>query len=160
MAEDYEDTYDIESMSDAEIQSLVREQLNDRHDLDASGLDLSIASGRVTLGGRVGTEAEQQIIEYVLTDVIGLEVDNNLVVDELVRLEQPEGADAANAYVYTPGPARGGADRTEDSAEHLLSDTAAEQYGTNDMGEAIERGHSYNPPDSPIQEGTRDREKH
>jgi hypothetical protein len=160
MAEDYEDSYDIESMSDAEIQSLVREQLSDQPDLDASGLDLSIASGRVTLGGRVGTEAELQIIEHVLTDVIGLEVDNNLVVDELVRLEQPEGADAANARVYTPGPARGGADRTEDSAEHLLNDTAAEQYGTNDMGEAIDRGHSYNPPDSPIQEGTRDREKH
>jgi hypothetical protein len=85
----------------------------------------------------------------VLTDGIGVSVRNDLVIDDLVRAEQPEGADAANARVFARGQAHGGADRTEDSAEHLLEDTAAEQYGTDDMGEAIERGYTYNPPDTP-----------
>jgi hypothetical protein len=98
----------------------------------------------------------------VLTDVIGVrDVANEIVVDELVRQEQPEAADDANAALYTSeGGARGGADRTEDSAEHLLGDTVADQYGTSDAGEAIERGHSYNPPDGPVQEGTWSREDH
>jgi hypothetical protein len=160
MADDYEDIHDMESMTDEEIQSLVRDELREHPDLDVTGLDLSVSGGRITLAGRIGTQAELQIIEHVLTDVIGVEVRNDLVVDELVRQEQPEAADDANARIYRQGSARGGADRTEDSAEHLLRDTAAEQYGTDDMGEAIERGHSYNPPDSPVQEGTRNRENH
>jgi hypothetical protein len=160
MVDDYEDFYDIESMTDEEIQELVRDQLTGRPDLDTTGLDLSVSEGRVTVAGRIGTEAELQIIEHVLTDMIGVQVRNDLVVDELVRLEQPEAADDANARLYTQGQARGGADRTEDSAEHLLGDTAAEQYGTDDLGEAIERGQSYNPPDTPIQEGTWNRENH
>jgi hypothetical protein len=160
MADDYEDIYDIESMTDEEIGALVRDQLREHPDLDASGLDLSVSDGRVTLAGRIGTEAELQALEQLLTDVIGVEVRNDLVVDDLVRQEQPEAADAANARIYGPGSARGGADRTEDSAEHLLNDTAADQYGTNDMGEAIERGQSYNPPETPVQGGTRNRENH
>ena len=160
MGADYEDFYDIESMSDEEIQALVSDELDQRPDLDASGFDLSVADGRVTVSGRVGTEAELQIIEHVLTDVIGVKVENDLVVDELTRIEQPSGADKANARVYGQGLAHGGADRTEDSAEHLLKDTAAEQYGTDDVGEAIERGYTYNPPDTPVQEGTWNREKH
>jgi hypothetical protein len=160
MADDYEDFYDIESMTDEELEALVREQLGEHPDIDPAGLELAVSNGRVTLEGRIGTEAELQIIEHVLTDVIGVQVSNDLVVDELVRQEQPEGADVANARIYSRGQARGGADRTEDSAEHMLRDTAAEQYGTDDMGEAIERGHSYNPPDTPVQEGTRSRENH
>lgn len=162
MAGDYEDMYDIESMTDDELQALVRQQLDENQDIDATGLDITVSSGRVRMDGRIGTEAEYQVIEHVLTDVIGIsEVDNDLVIDELVRQEQPEGADDANARVYGQGGgASGGADRTEDSAEHMLTDTAAEQRGTDDMGEAIERGHSYNPPDTPVQEGTWNKEDH
>jgi hypothetical protein len=160
MADDYEDFYDIESMTDEEVQAVVREQLDAHPELDADGIDLGVADGVVSLSGRVGTEAELQIIEHILTDVLGVRVSNELVVDELVRHEQHEAADTANARLYAAGSARGGADRTEDSAEHLLDDTAAEQYGTDDMGEAIERGHSYNPPTGPVQEGTWGRENH
>lgn len=161
MAGDFEDLYDIESMTDEELTALVRESLDEHPELDATGLDLRARDGTVRLAGRVGTEAELQIIEHVLTDVIGVpKVRNELVVDELVRQQQPDGADRANARVYGAGSASGGANRTEDSAEHLLEDTAAELYGTDDPAEAIERGHSYNPPDAPIQEGIRNRENH
>jgi hypothetical protein len=39
-------------------------------------------------------------------------------------------------------------------------DTAAEQFGTDDVTEAIERGYSYEAPHGPIQEGTESREEH
>jgi len=162
MAGDFEDIYDLENMTDEELRALVREELDEYADLDASGLDIDVSQGRVKVSGRVGTESELQMVEQVLSDVIGLpDVENELVVDPLTRVQQPEAADEANAELYgAPRGQRGGANRTEDTAAHLLDDTGAEQYGTNDMGEAIERGHSYNPPATPIQEGTRSAEEH
>lgn len=162
MAGDYEDMNDIESMTDEELHALVRQELGDHPDIDMARVDTTIRDGSVVIGGRVGTESEYQVIEHVLTDVIGVRsVENQLVVDELVRQEQPDAADTANAEVYGQGGgATGGANRTEDSAEHLLTDTAADLRGTDDVGEAIERGHSYNPPDAPVQEGTWSKEDH
>jgi hypothetical protein len=162
MAGDFEDIYDLENMTDEEIAELVREELDGYPDLDASGLDIDVRSGKVTVGGRIGTEAELQMVEQVLTDVIGLpSVDNQMMVDSLSRVHQDEAADVANAELYgSPRGQRGGANRTEDTAAHLLDDTGAEQFGTNDMGEAIERGYSYNPSSTPIQEGTRNAEDH
>jgi hypothetical protein len=159
---DFEDLYDLENMTDEEIAQLVREELNDYPDLDATAVDVEVLDGRVMVAGRVGTESELQLVEQVLVDVIGLStVDNQLVIDDLARVRQPEAADEANARLYdSPRGQRGGANRTEDSAAHLLEDTGAEQFGTSDMGEAIERGYSYNPPATPIQEGTRDAEDH
>jgi hypothetical protein len=160
MAKDYEDFYDIESMTDDELQAVVREHLQAHPDLDPDGIELNVSEGQVRVAGRVGTEAEYQIIEHVLTDVIGVEVQNDLVIDELARHQQSEAADEASVGLRTDGAAHGGADRTEDSAEHLMTDTAAEQFGTDDVSEAVERGYSYNPPDSPVQEGTWNKENH
>jgi hypothetical protein len=161
MARDYEDMNDIDSMTDEALQERVREEFEGHPDLDAARVEVAVDGGNVRVSGRVGTEAELQVIEHLLTDVIGVSrVDNELMIDDSVRQEQPEAADTANARVYTGGSAHGGADRTEDSAEHLLEDTAAEQYGTDDVGEAVERGQTYNPPDEPIQEGTWSREDH
>jgi hypothetical protein len=157
-----DDFYDIENMTDEELEVLVREQLDEQPDLEAAGLEITASEGRVTVGGRIGTEAEYQAIERVLTDIIGIaEVTNELLVDGLRRVQQADAADVANAELYNrPRGQRGGADRTEDTAAHLLDDTGAEQYGTNDMGEAVERGYSYNPPDKPIQEGHWNKEDH
>jgi hypothetical protein len=162
MAGDYEDFYDLENMTDEELEQLVREQLDEQPEVDPAGLEIRASSGRVTIGGRIGTEAEYQIVERVLTDVIGIaSVTNELVVDSLTRVEQSEGADEANAELYgTPRGMRGGANRTEDTAAHLLEDTGAEQFGTNDVGEAVERGYSWNPPTTPTQEGQTHRENH
>jgi hypothetical protein len=157
-----DDFYDIENMTDEELEMLVREQLDEQPDLDATGLEVTASEGRVTVGGRIGTEAEYQAIERVLTDVIGIaDVTNELLVAGLRRVQQDDAADVANAELYNrPRGQRGGADRTEDTAAHLLDDTGAEQYGTNDVGEAVERGYSYNPPDKPIQEGHWNKEDH
>jgi hypothetical protein len=160
MADDFENVYDLESLTDEDLQALVRQELAEYPDIDTDRLEIRAQDGQVTIGGRVGTEAEYQQIEHVLTDVIGVATTNEMVVDALVRQTQPEAADEANMQVYSGGSGRGGADRTEDSAEHLLQDTAAEQFGTDDMSEAIDRGQSYNPPDAPVQEGTWSREDH
>jgi hypothetical protein len=157
-----DDFYDLENMTDDELEALVREQLDEQPDLDPAGLEITASEGRVTIGGRIGTEAEYQAIERVLTDIIGIaDVTNELLVDALTRVQQDDAADVANAELYDrPRGQRGGADRTEDTAAHLLDDTGAEQYGTNDVGEAVERGYSYNPPDKPIQEGHWNKEDH
>ncbi|CAN5764668.1 hypothetical protein BH23GEM9_BH23GEM9_35540 [soil metagenome] len=162
MAGDHEDFYDLENMTDAELVHHVREQLAERPDIETEQLEIKASRGQLTIGGRIGTEAEYQVVERVLTDVIGIEIVNNeMIVDPLTRTEQSGAADEANARIYgSPRGQRGGADRTEDTAAHLLDDTAAEQYGTSDVGEAVERGYSYNPPDGPIQEGNWGREKH
>jgi hypothetical protein len=153
-----DDMYDLGNMSDDELADMVREELDERPELDPSGLEIHVADGQVSITGRVGTEAEYQLIEQVLTDVIGIEDLNN---DVVVRPDQDDAADVANAELYgSPRGQRGGANRTEDSAAHLLEDTGAEQFGTGDMGEAIERGYSYNPPAGPVQEGTRSKEDH
>ena len=53
-----------------------------------------------------------------------------------------------------------GAERTEDSAKHLLGDLEAEMYGTHDPQESAQDGIPYEPPDRPVQEGTWSREQH
>jgi hypothetical protein len=155
MAGDFEDTYDLGNMTDEELVELVREQLDDYPDLDSSRIDIAAEDGAITLSGRVGTDGELQTIGQVLSDVIGVEhVTNELVVDPLTRVHHDEAADVANSEVYgSPRGLRGGANRTEDTAAHLLDDEGAEQFGTGDVGEAIERGYSYNPPVSPTQDG-------
>jgi hypothetical protein len=162
MAADYEDLPDIDSLNDDELRALIEEQLQDYPELDTDLIELQVADGRVTLTGRVGTEGELQQFEAVLTDVIGIrDVANDLVIDELVRADYSEEADVANAQLASDkGSTGAGADRTEDSAEHLMQDTAGEQYGTDDVSEAVERGYAYDPPDRPIQEGSRSRENH
>src|SRR5919201_4108995 len=113
MADDYEDFYDVDSLTDPELEALVREELDEYPDIDASGLDITVADGKITLSGRIGTEAEYQQIEHVLTDVIGVPVNNEMVIDELTRYELPLAADEANARVYASGRGgHGGADRT------------------------------------------------
>jgi phage terminase small subunit len=162
MPEDYEDISDIETLTDHELRALIVEQLEDYPELDTDQVEVQVEEGRVTLTGRVGTEREQQEFEAIVTDVIGVrDVFNELVVDALVRADYSEAADVAAAqHAADKGPTGAGADRTEDSAEHLMQDTAAELFGTNDVSEAVERGYAYDPPDRPIQEGTRSRENH
>lgn len=162
MARDYEDIDHRDSLDDEELRDRIIQEFEEHDDLDTDLVEVRVTDGSITLSGRVGTESELQRFEHVVTDVLGLrDVSNEIVVDELVRAEQSEAADEAAVRSVSPGGAtRGGADRTEDSAEHLLRDTAAEQYGTDDVREAIERGYTYEPPMDPIQEGSESREDH
>ncbi len=162
MANDYEDTRDVGELTDGELRDLIYERLRANDALiEETDIDVRVVAGAVTLTGRVGTEGDLQRIEQVITDEIGVvDVTSNIGIDEGLRDQQPDAADEAVMEGLDERATSGGADRTEDSAEHLMEDRAAEQYGTRDMGEAIERGYSYEPPDSPTPEGTRSREEH
>ena len=162
MAEDFDDLYDIENMNDDELKDLVLQELHDYPEIDVDLIEVNVRNGHVQLTGRVGTEQEIQQVEHVITDVLGISnVSNELVLDELTRGELSEAADDAFAETLAASPERSStAPRTSDTAEHLMDDIDAEQFGTDDVQEAIERGTSYEPPDRPPQEGSNSRENH
>lgn len=162
MASDYEDLYDIDNMSDADLQALVMQELQEHPEIDVDLIEITVRDGEVRVAGRVGTEQEVQQIEHVITDLLGAgDIHNELVIDELVRGERSEAADDAaveelEADAQTGETAR----RTTDTAEHLLEDTEAEQFGTHNLQDAIQRGTTYEPPDHSVQEGVRGGENH
>lgn len=162
MAEDFENLYGIDQMDDGDLRDLVCQELGEYPEIDPELVDVTVTQGHVKLAGRVGTEQEYQQIEAVVTDVLGLkDVTNELVIDELVRGERLEAADSAIADDREVEPQLGGgAQQTSDTAEHLLPDVGADQFGTHDPQRAIAEGYAYEAPDRPIQEGTWSRENH
>jgi hypothetical protein len=156
------DLFDLGNMSDEEIRELVVEQLREYPNIDADWIDVQVKDGLVTLSGRVGTDAELQVAEAVVHDVIGIEsYSNELMVDELHRAEGAEAIDdwlveedEADDQLGTPDS------QQSDTADHLVEDLEAETFGTHDMGEAIQDGIPYIPPDRPIGDGYASTEDH
>ena len=66
MAQDFENVFDLDDLSDAELRELVRDQLAQDDSLDVAGILVHVKDGYVTLAGRVGTEGEKQIADHVL----------------------------------------------------------------------------------------------
>lgn len=162
MATDYEDLFDVDNMTDDEVEELIREELDSYPELDPEVLDIEVEDGFVTLGGRVGTEEELQLVEHAVTDVLRIDnYSNEIVVDELSRAEYDEGADVAATEDAEVEDDLGESGRaTDPAADHLIEDLESQMYGTHDMGKAIERGTSYEPPDRPPQQGSWSEENH
>ena len=161
MADDYEDIFDLDELSDDELRELVRSQLDDYDTIDADNILVKVKNGEVQLSGRVGTISEREIADHILSDVIGLtNFRNDLVVDEVHRDEQPEAADDAVADAQARGEDQlgGDADMTTDPAAlREEDDLEADLYGTHDVQRAIEQGTPYEPPDTPTPESGEDR---
>lgn len=154
MAKDFENTLSTDQLDDGDVRDLVRQRLDEDADFDADSVDIEVRDGRVRVEGRVGTEEERQHVEQVLTALGAEDYENNVVVDELARVEHSEAADVAALEDDAVDDELGERGRvTSDTAEHLHPDTAGEQFGTRDMKKAIEQGQSYSPPDGPMQEG-------
>jgi hypothetical protein len=156
------DLYDLSNMTDEEIRELVVDQLREYPNIDADWIDVQVKNGLVTLSGRVGTDAELQVVEAVVHDVIGIEsYSNELVVDELVRAEAPEAIDDWLVEEEESDDQLGDPDdKQSDTAQHLVENLEAETFGTHDMGQAIEDGIPYIPPDRPVGDGYDSRENH
>lgn len=156
------DLFDFPNMTDDEIRDVVVEHLREYPNLNDAGVEVSVRDGHVTLGGRVGTDAEVQVAEAVLDDVLGLDsYTNELVVDESVRYQLPEAADDAEVASEELDDQLGEADdQQSDTAAHLEEDLETQTYGTHDMGEAISEGATYIPPDRPVSDGYDSRENH
>jgi hypothetical protein len=162
MARDYEDLYGIENMGDDELKELVLQELREHGDLDVDLIEVHVNNGDVRLAGRVGTDQEVRTAEHVITDLLGIgNVANELVVDELTRGERSEAADDAMGEESTVDDQIGGGNlRTSDTAQHLMEDLDAEQFGTHDITNATARGTAYEPPDRSTQEGIGGGEDH
>jgi len=158
MAQDFENVFDLDDLSDEELRTLVREQLDQDDALDVDGILVHAKDGYVTLSGRVGTEGEKQIADHVLSDVIGLEnFANDLIVDPIRRDEEPEAADEAVARAAARGedPLLGGSDlsATDDEALRTTDNDDASLFGTRDIESVTENGVPWIPPDEPTPEG-------
>jgi hypothetical protein len=156
MAHDFENTDDIQDLSDRELRGLIRERLAEHRGLDVNDIDVRVEQGNVLLTGRVGTEAERRVAERIVSDVIGIPtVDNQLAIDPLRRAESPEAVDdhlvdedehAGLLLGDRPVP-------LSPEAEHLDEDLDSRLFGTTDVQNAIERGTAWIPPESPTPEG-------
>jgi hypothetical protein len=158
MAQDFENVFDLDDLSDAELRGLVRDQLAQDDQIDVDGILVHVKDGYVTLSGRVGTDAEKQIADHVLSDVIGLEsYSNDIFVDPVRRDEEPEAADDAVARAASRGEdgLLGGTDlsATDDEAQRATDDDDASLFGTRDIESVMENGLPWIPPDEPTPEG-------
>lgn len=156
MADDFDNTDDLENMTDDELLQHVRAQLESQNGFDADDIIVEIRNGGVTLSGRVGTDSELRIVDHVLTDVIGIgDVDNQIVVDELRRAVSPEDIDEHLADENAHSGLLLGDSSAQYTAEsaHLVDDEDEESTGTHDITEAIEGAVPWIPPESPTPEG-------
>ena len=158
MAQDFENVFDLDDLSDAELRGLVRDQLAQDDALDVDGILVHVKDGYVTLSGRVGTEGEKQIADHVLSDVIGLETfSNDIFVDPVRRDEEPEAADEAVARAAARGEDSllGGRDQsaTDDEAQRATDNDDASLFGSRDIETVMENGVPWIPPDEPTPEG-------
>ena len=172
MADDYDNTDDLENLTDDELKTYIESELGSQGSIDARDVTVRVTAGAVSLEGRVGTEEELRIIDHVITDVIGLsDLNNELVVDDLRRAESPEAIDEHLVDESERGSIMLG-DRSlpfSPEAEHLGSASDVEATlreqgladvdlgdsgeGTHDVSRAIEGGEPWIPPESPTPEG-------
>ncbi len=156
MADDYENTDQIDSLTDDELRMLVIAELKSRKTIDADDIAVHVKNGKVRVAGRVGTEAELRIVDHILTDVIGLkDAKNQLVVDAIRRAESPEPIDEHLVDEDEhAGLLLGDKPSQQDpEAEHLDVDHNQNPWPTHDVSEAIEAGEPWIPPEGPTPEG-------
>lgn len=156
MADDYDNTDEIANLTDDELRTLVRSELRAQPAFDADDITVNVRDGHVSVSGRVGTEVELRVVDHVLTDLIGLQdVENLLVVDELRRAESPEAIDehlvdedehSGILLGDTPG-------QNDAEAEHLRLDRNLNPRATHDVTQAIEEAEPWIPPEGPTPEG-------
>jgi len=156
MADDFEDTYDLENLSDRELRDLVREHLEASTALDIDDITVRVEDGCVILEGRVGDAGEEQVAEHVLTDVLGItNFQNNLVADENRRAQSPEAIDdhLADEERHEGLLLGDRAVSLTDESQHLADSAETESEGTTDVSRAIESAEPWIPPESPTPEG-------
>jgi hypothetical protein len=158
MAQDFENVFDLDDLSDEELRGLVRDQLTQNSALDVDNILVQVKDGHVTLSGRVGTESEKQVADHVLSDVIGLEsFSNDIFVDPVRRDEEPEAADdqVGRVLARDEDSLLGGSDvdTTDPEAERAGDDDDEALFGTHDYRSVMDDGVPWNPPDEPTPEG-------
>jgi hypothetical protein len=156
MADDFDNSDEIQNLSDDELKRYVLDVLRSENAFDVNDITVDVNDGAVRLSGRVGTESELRIIDHVLTDVIAVRnLDNEIVVDELRRAQSPEAIDEHIADEEEhAGLMLGDVARPfSPEAEHLADRNSDDVGGTYDVQDAIEGAEPWIPPESPTPEG-------
>jgi len=156
MADDFDNSDEIQNLSDDELKRYILDELKSQKAFDVDDITVEVNDGAVRLSGRVGTEEELRIVDHVLTDVIAVRnVDNELVIDEIRRSESPEAIDEHLADEEEHGGLLlGDVPRPlSPEAEHLADMGSDDSIGTHDIQEAIESAEPWIPPESPTPEG-------
>ena len=152
---DFGNIHEPSDLNDRELRDLIRSHLKAHNGLDPDYITVLVRDGAVTLEGRVGTDYERRVAERVVTDVLGLQVDNALVVQSIHRAESPMDIDDHLVEEErTEGLLLG--DRAvpfSPETELLEEDLDGRLSGTSDVGRAIADGLTWIPPESPTQEG-------
>ena len=156
MADDYDNTDEIANLTDDELRTLVQTELRGQPAFDADDITVKVRGGHVSVEGRVGTEVELRVVDHVLTDRIGLQdAENLLVVDEIRRAESPEAIDEHlvdeeehSGILLGDKPGQ-----TTAEAEHLTRERNRNPYATHDVTQAIEEAEPWIPPEGPTPEG-------
>ena len=157
MADDFDNSDEIQNLSDGELGAYIRAELTSQKAFDADDIEIRVNNGAVTVSGRVGTEEELRIVDHVLTDVVALrDVTNEIVVDDLRRAVSPEAIDDHLADEAEHGGLLLGDVPLPFSpeAEHLADVRPDECEGTHDVQDAIENAEPWIPPESPTPEGS------
>ncbi len=160
MADDFDNTDEIENLSDGELRQLVIDHIRDEPMLSGDAIKVHAQSGKVTVSGKVGTEEELRILDHFLTDSVGIaDLTNNVVIDELYRARSPEAIDEhlANEEEEEGLMLADKAQPFSAESEHLADspevDSLEDPGGTHDVGKAIEEGEPWIPPEGPTPEG-------
>jgi BON domain-containing protein len=158
MAQDFENVFDLDDLSDEELRGVVRERLSQDEHVDVDNILVTVKDGFVTLSGRVGTEMEKQVADHVLSDVIGLEnYANDIFIDPIRRDLEPEAADEQVGRVRgrEEETLLGGSDvdTTDPEAARADDNDDSSLFGTHDYGSVMENGVPWIPPDEPTPEG-------
>lgn len=160
MADDFDNTDEIENLSDGELRQLVIDHIRDEPMLSGDAIKVHVHSGKVTVSGKVGTEEELRILDHFLTDSVGIsDLTNNVVIDELYRARSPEAIDEHLVDEEEQDGLMLGDKALPFSAEseHLADspevDSLEDPGGTHDVGKAIEDGEPWIPPEGPTPEG-------
>ena len=156
MADDFDNSDEIQNLSDDELKRYVLDVLRSEKAFDVNDITVHVNDGAVRLSGRVGTESELRIIDHVLTDVIAVRnFDNEIVVDDIRRAQSPEAIDEHLADEEEhAGLMLGDVARPfSPEAEHLANRDSDDVGGTYDVQDAIEGAEPWIPPESPTPEG-------
>jgi len=156
MADDYDNSDEIQNLSDDELKRYILDELRSLKSFDVDDITVEVNGGAVRLSGRVGTEEELRIVDHVLTDLIAVpNVNNELVIDELRRAQSPEAIDEHLADEEEHGGILlGDIPRPlSPEAEHLADIGTDDSEGTHDVQESIESAEPWVPPEGPTPEG-------
>lgn len=108
-----------QDLSDREIVELITESLEENGKINLEFVEVECINGRPHLAGRVSTDAEIQLIDEILNDVLDIHnYENNIWVDDTLAFENSDDDDKEEVLKDS--------DDDDDDDDHLHDDPLAD----------------------------------